>query len=305
MQYVVAAFAFLTMALLAIGLMMKSERQIIRERMNQHGLNDPAMSSVAAELNQPFRERIILPFLASISQFAARFSPSGSSHAIDEKLIMAGKPWGLGSKEYLGIRVLSVISFTIIGIVASRFTDGGTTGMLVFGFCIAIGMYAPGSIIDHVIAGRQLIIRHVLPEMLDLLTVSVEAGLGLDGAMHKVVEKMNNPLAEEMQRALQEMRVGKMRAEAMRDMADRVQVSELTSFVAALCQADQLGGSISRVLRVQSTAIRARRMQRAREAAAKLPVKLLFPMVIFIFPAIFVVILAPGAVTIMRSLGAI
>ncbi|MCL6630717.1 MAG: type II secretion system F family protein, partial [Armatimonadetes bacterium] len=140
-----------------------------------------------------------------------------------------------------------------------------------------------------------------LADTLDLLTVSVEAGLGLDGAMQKVVEKLKNPLSEELGRALREMQIGKLRAEALKDMASRVRVQELSSFVASICQAEQLGVSIARVLRVQGDTIRSQRSQRARETAAKLPVKMLFPLVFCIFPAIFVVIAGSGAISIWRA----
>lgn len=133
--------------------------------------------------------------------------------------------------------------------------------------------------------------------------MSVEAGLGLDGAMQRAVEKMKGPLPSEMERALREMQIGKLRAEALRDMAQRVKVAELSSFVAAVCQAEQLGVSIAKVLRVQGETLRTQRSQRTREAAAKLPVKLLFPLIFFIFPALFVVVLAPGVIRTVKALG--
>ena len=157
--------------------------------------------------------------------------------------------------------------------------------------------------LQRTVSERQAGIRRVLPDTLDLLTVSVEAGLGLDGAMQKVVEKLRSPLSDEMVRALQEMRIGKLRVEALRNMAKRARVQELTTFVAAICQADQLGVSIAHVLKVQSDTLRTVRSQKAREAASKLPVKMLFPLVFCIFPALFVIILAPGVINIARAFG--
>jgi tight adherence protein C len=136
---------------------------------------------------------------------------------------------------------------------------------------------------------------------LDLLIVSVEAGLGFDGAMARVVEKMKGPFPQELCRVLQEMQVGKARIPALKDMATRVQVSEVSTFVAAIYQADQLGVSMAKVLHVQADTMRVARSQRIREMAAKLPVKMLFPLVFFIFPAIFVIIIGPGVISIMRQ----
>ncbi len=303
MQIIIAIGSFITVALLILGLTMKTERQIIRDRMNRQDTNgNQSPCSIANELGLSFNERVILPFLGRVAQFVGRFSPSSSIQGTEDKLIQAGRPYGMGSKEFLGLRVISVVGVIALGLFAIKFVPVAQMKLITMCFAVFIGGALPSNLIEKAIAARQNTIRKVLPEMLDLLTVSVEAGLGLDGAMQKVVEKMSNPLADEMNRALQEMRIGKLRVEALRDMALRTNVSELTSFIAALCQVEQLGGSISRVLRVQSTAIRQRRMQRARETAAKLPVKMLFPMVLFIFPSIFVVVLAPGALQIMRSM---
>ncbi|MDQ2800409.1 MAG: type II secretion system F family protein, partial [Armatimonadota bacterium] len=144
--------------------------------------------------------------------------------------------------------------------------------------------------------------RRALPEVIDLLVVSVEAGMGLDGAMAKVTEKMRGPLADEMARARHEMRLGKTRGQALRDMAARLDMGEVKTFVAAVYQADQLGTSIARVLRAQSQMARAARVQRVREQAAKLPVTMLFPLVVFVFPAIFVVLLGPSLLRLMAAL---
>src|SRR5439155_22304528 len=141
-----------------------------------------------------------------------------------------------------------------------------------------------------------------LPDILDLLIVSVEAGLGFDDAIDKVVEKMKGPFPDELRRVLQEMQLGKKRVEALRDMAARIEVSEVSTFVAAIYQADQLGVSMARVLHVQAETMRVARSQRIREMAAKLPVKMLFPLVFFIFPAIFVIIIGPGVISIMKAL---
>ena len=161
---------------------------------------------------------------------------------------------------------------------------------------VGFGIWLPDIVLQRIIDARRTAIRRSLPDVLDLLVVSVEAGVGFDGAMQKVVEKSAGPLPDELARVLEQIRLGKSRAEALRETGQRTEVSDLISFVAAVQQAETLGVSIAKVLRVQADAARERRSQRAREAAAKLPVKLLFPLVFFIFPALFVVILGPGAI---------
>jgi tight adherence protein C len=166
---------------------------------------------------------------------------------------------------------------------------------------LVIGLILPDFILQQIINSRQYRIRKSLPDILDLLIVSVEAGLGFDGAMQKVVDKVKGPFPEELGRVLEEMRLGKSRMAALQDMAKRIAVTEVSTFVAAIYQADQLGVSIARVLNVQADTMRLARSQRIREMAAKLPVKMLFPLVFFIFPAIFVVVIGPGVIEIMKS----
>lgn len=292
-------------ALLVIGLCTRSERSVIRERMfAQPRPSEGTLNSVEIEMAVPFTERIALPFLRRFAGFATRFTPGGAAQVVEEKLETAGRPWNMGFREFMGLRVLSVLVATLGGIAAINVFDLApmlrAIGLIVIVFC---GIGLPDYVLDSTIRKRQSGVRKVLADTLDLMTVCVEAGLGLDGAMQKVVEKLDSPFSREISRSLQEMRLGKMRSDALKDMAKRIRISEVSSFVAALCQADQLGVSISRVLRVQCDTLRNVRSQRAREAAAKLPVKLLIPLVFFIFPAIFVVVIAPGGIQIFRALG--
>jgi tight adherence protein C len=308
MVITITACVFVAVLLLVLGITMRSQREIIRDRMETHGTIAAPLDtgSVELEAELPFGQRVVLPILRSLSLIGGRLTPGGTLQVTDEKLETAGRPWGLGAREFLGLKVLSIIVLTILGIAAAKIL--ATTVLLRFvllALFFFIGFILPDYMLQQTINNRQSSVRKMLADTLDLLTVSVEAGLGLDGAMQKVIEKLHSPLSDEMARALQEMRVGKLRTEALRDMAHRVKVAELTIFVAAICQADQLGISIAKVLRVQGDTLRTQRAQRAREAASKLPVKMLFPLVLFIFPAIFVVILAPGAIGIGRALGII
>jgi len=281
---------------------MKSERAIIQDRMAQHSQPVVPMPS-GSDLSRPFRERVVMPALAKLASTVGRLTPSGAIGAAEAKLNAAGRPWKLGGKEFIGLEALCIGIFVLLAFAVAKFIPVGTFGRIaMFVLIIAIGFLLPEAALANAVTTRQSAIRKALPDVLDLLLVSVEAGLGLDGAIQKVAEKLHNPLSEEMTLALQEMQLGKRRAEALRDMADRTGVPELSAFVAAIIQADQLGGGISKVLRVQSETLRNMRSIRAREAASKLPVKMLVPLVFFIFPALFVVVLSPGAVRIYRAM---
>jgi len=307
MLALIAACTFGTVSLLIVGLTMRSEREIMQERMRMHSQSGGAtVSSVELDLEAAFRERVVLPFLRWLADIGMRFTPGGAVQAIEEKLETAGRPWNLGGREFMGLRVLSIALSVLLGVASAKIIDASPfLRVVLLIIIIFIGAILPDYLLQRAVNQRQLRIRRALADTLDLLSVSVEAGLGLDGAMQIVVEKLKGPLSDEMERALQEMQIGKLRAEALKDMAKRVKVPELSSFVAAICQADQLGVSIAKVLRVQGETLRSQRSQKARETAAKLPIKMLFPLVIFIFPAIFVVIAGPGAIQIARALGII
>ena len=300
---IIAALACATVALFVLGLTIKSERAIIQERVRSHGGQDfRDIDSIQAEMELPFKERIIQPFLRRVAGTVDRWTPSGAAKSIEEKLDTAGRPWRLGALEFIGLRVLSVALFVLLSIFAASWlhTSHFIKIFLVM-LIVVIGIYLPLYLLNASTVSRQYRIRKVLPDTLDLLMVSVEAGLGLDGAIQKVVEKTRTPLSDELSRVLNEVQIGKLRVDALRDLSKRANVNELSSFIATLCQADLLGVSISQVLRVQSETMRSMRSQRIRETSAKLPVKMLFPLIFCIFPAIFVVILAPSAIHIARA----
>ncbi len=307
MLALIALSTFGAVTLLIIGLTMKSERVMVRERIERlTRVNPNEVDSVRVEMGMPFRDRILSPFLRSLATVGSRLTPVGAIQVLDAKLDNAGRPGKLGGKEFIGLKVLLALVLLILSVIMTRaFHTSPFTSFFVIVISTLLGFLIPDVSLNGTLSTRRSRIRKSLADTLDLLTVSVEAGLGLDGAMQKVVEKQSGPLAEEMSRSLQEMQLGMTRAEALRDMAHRSNVPELGAFVAALIQAEQLGVSISKILRIQGDTIRARRSQTAREIAAKLPVKLLFPLVFFIFPAIYVIVVAPGAIAIGRALGII
>lgn len=268
------------------------------------GEGSRSVSIVEQELSKPLFDRMVRPFLRLLSSWVMRLTPAGAWEATQARLNAAGNPWRVGVREFFGLRVVSASLFTLMGIGMLRLlTVSGEPmlGAVTLVLLMVIGLVLPDYALQVIINSRQYQIRKSLPDILDLLIVSVEAGLGFDGAMQKVVEKVKGPFPQELGRVLEEMRLGKSRMAALQDMARRVSVTEVSTFVAAIYQADQLGVSIARVLNVQADTMRLARSQRIRELAAKLPVKMLFPLVFFIFPAIFVVVIGPGVIEIMKA----
>lgn len=259
-----------------------------------------------AHLDSGFSERVLKPGLRRLAEMIGRFTPAGATEEIRKNLAKAGNPGRLGVGEFLGIKVVSFAIFIVIAIFLQGLAGSDVMMRIIMIFCCLLAGYAaPDTVLQQAIGARQSVIRRRLPDTIDLLVVSVEAGLGFDAAVAKVVTKINGPIAEEFGRVLDEMRVGKPRGVAMRDMSARIDIPEVTSFVAAIYQSEQLGVSIASVLRVQSASIREARSQRIREAAAKLPVKMLIPLIFFIFPSIFVVMMAPGVINIVQGLGSL
>lgn len=287
---VFALVVFVGMALL------RPQAEVAPERIDDYLLSSPR--PVRLDTGASFTERVLLPALHGLGGLLAGLTPAGRLAKIRAKLDMAGNPRGYGVLEYLGSKPLSAVILIPAGIWVLLHVRSNPAiiawgaGLLI----VAMGIWLPDIILQRIIEARQAAIRRSLPNVLDLLVVSVEAGVGFDGAVQKVVEKKSGPLEQELSRALEQVRVGQSRAEALREMGRRTQVAELISFVAAVTQAETMGISIARVLRTQANTARERRSQRAREASAKLPVKLLFPLVFFIFPSLFIVILGPGVI---------
>ncbi|MDO8589088.1 MAG: type II secretion system F family protein [Armatimonadota bacterium] len=290
---------------LVLGITMKTERELIRERVDKYSMVGEVLSSpLHAEFAGSFSDRVIRPLLRKVSALARAVTPRGQVEGIDAKLETAGRPLKWGVAEFMGLKTITIVVFAVLGYYSWRYLRVDrpllsiAAGLLVF----VVGYFLPEYLLQHVIYQRQSRIRKALPDTIDLLTVSVEAGVGFDGAMARVAEKVKGPLTDELLRALEEIRLGKTRMQALRDMSVRVALPEMSTFVAALYQAEQLGVSIAKVLRVQGETMRTRRSQMARELAAKLPVKMVFPLVFFIFPSIFVVLLGPALMEIYRTL---
>jgi tight adherence protein C len=300
---VIAAVAALAIILIALGLAGGSAVDPVQARLTQLGTMQ-ARNLEEIELQQPFFDRTIRPLAGRLSDSVSRFTSASFTQTTQKRLAMAGNPGDLRVADWLGIKVVSAIVFAILFFLVFTFllASGPGVGLLLGLAGILFGYIAPEFWLGRRVRGRQHAILLQIPDALDLLTISVRAGLGFDAALAKVVEKMNGPLTDEFRRALAEVRMGKARREALRDIVPRTEVTPLSNFIGAIIQAEQLGVSISKVLQVQSEQLRIERRQRAEEMAAKAPIKMLFPLVGCIFPSLFVVILGPAIILIIKNL---
>jgi tight adherence protein C len=294
-----AGIMFVAILMIVASLVVGQQLDPVQARLAQIAVRPRSLEEL--ELQRPLSERTIRPIINRLSRLVGRFYPQNTVRSLQLKLKRAGMEttsveFFLGVKGFAAL-VGAVAVSAIVNLVTLDTTQTifGAVGGLVLGFM------APDLFLGSKAGGRQSAILDTLPDALDLLTISVEAGLGFDAALVKVTEKMKGPLSEEFKRAASEQRVGKARAEALRGISERVELKELQSFISALIQADALGVSMSKVLRIQSEQLRTERRQRAEEKAAKAPILIMLPTVGCIFPSLFIVILAPAALTAMDS----
>jgi tight adherence protein C len=254
------------------------------------------------ELDQPLLSRVIRPALDYMGKAVMKITPGEMISSLENKIIKAGTPGNLTVREWVNIQAIIITILPLMTLLAFRNSGvpAGTVIMLIIAEA-AMGFVLPGFILGKMVAARQKTILNSLPDIIDLITVSVEAGLGFDGALMKVVDKKPGPLAYEFDKVLQEIKVGRQKKDALRDMAQRIDIQDFTMFVGSIIQADQFGVGIAHVLRIQSEQMRLRRKQRAQERAMKVPVKMLIPMVVFIFPTLFVVLLGPVIIKLIEQ----
>lgn len=277
-----------------------------REAVLQEADSEAQLRSVVSEeLSASFTERILQPVIDTITTRLAAAAPEGMISAAQAKLAAAGYPLGLTEPVFLLLRGGAALAGAAASyIVFLKLADSAPLmRMTITLFVLMVISMGPDYFVSGRMKTRQTAIRRSLPDLLDLLVVCTEAGMGLDGALAEVVNRKEGPLVDEFNRTLVEVRLGKRRNDAWQDMSDRVQVQELATLVAALYQAQTMGVSIARALRAHSDALRSQRSIRIKEQGAILATKMLFPLVLCIFPALFVVILGPGAIQIMRTFG--
>ncbi len=266
------------------------------ERLNELASLGEPITLEKLEMSQSFTQRVLIPMGEKLTQVAQRFTPENMLQQAEQQLMIAGMSHQLTPAQFYAIRIGASVGLGILAFLASALVGnlsfiqrlGGLLGGALLGYIL------PNSVISSKMKSRQDAIIKALPDALDLLTICVEAGLGFDAAMSKVGEKWDNELSLAFTRTVQEMQLGKSRREALRDMANGADVPDMTSFVAAIIQADQLGVSMVKVMRIQSEQMRMKRKQRAEEKARQAPVKIMIPLVFFIFPTILIVLLGPA-----------
>ncbi len=294
----VTVFLFITC--LAWALLWRKS-SLLEARMETFRQQVARPSERPEELEAPFSQRILKPTVDGLARMATSILPASWLAGIEKSLVMAGRPMTVNT--FVAIWVATTLVFGGIALFAVVFL-GGSLGLLqvavvpLLGF---VGFMLPMVWLRGRVRARQRLILRAMPDSMDLITVCVEAGLGLDAALARVVEKGAGPLADELSQTLREVVMGRRRREALLDLGQRTGVDELITFINAIVQAEQLGVSVSQVLRVQADQIRTRRRQRAEQAAREAPIKLLFPLVFFIFPSLLVAILGPALIRITQS----
>ncbi len=256
------------------------------------------------ELDAPFKDRVIKPLIAGMTKFFGKLAPSKGMEKLRLQLVLAGSPFNMQVAEFTGVRFMGGIMLGALALGVSLLMQTALPQLMMYSLLgMVVGYILPVFWLRGRIKKRQKVILKTLPDAIDLMTISVEAGLAFDGAMQRVADKWDNDLSAEFGRALAEMRVGKSKRDALRELVARTGVADLSTFVASIIQADQLGVSIAKVLRIQSEQMRIRRRQRAEEQAHKAPILMMIPMVFLIFPATYIVILGPAVPKIMTGLG--
>ena len=252
-------------------------------------------------LDKGFSERAVAPMFQGVGRFFMRYTPQGWGARVEKRLMIAGWAPRLDGSSWAAIRVIALVLGVLLAFYASgQLQDNARLAAM--GGALALGVLGPDAILSRRVDERKAAMERDLPDVIDLLVISVEAGLGFEGALGRVVQNVPGELSDEFSRMLQETRVGVSRNAALRSLADRTDVDDLNTFIMALTQADAFGVSISRMLRVQADEMRVRRRLRAQERAFAAPVKMTFPLVLCIFTGIFVVLLGPAAIQISDSI---
>ncbi len=303
---IVAAVAAGSIVLIAVAVSSGRSTDPVQARLSQLGTMQ-ARTLEELELQQPFVDRTLRPLATRLSGLSRRFTSSTLTDRTEKRLAQAGHPGEVRVQEWMGIKVIAAaVGGLVFFLIFWLLLGTGVLLAIVLGAVgVIVGYMAPDFWLGRRVRSRQKLIVLQLPDVLDLITISVRAGLGFDAALGKVVEKMKGPLPDEFRRALAEVRMGKARREALRDIIPRTDVQPLTNFISAVIQAEQLGVSISKVLQVQSEQLRIDRRQRAEEMAQKAPIKMLFPLVGCIFPTLFIVILGPAIILLINGLGGV
>ncbi len=287
----------------ALSLFFSSERQVKRQ-LASLTVYESDQAEEVEPLLMPFTERVLRPAAHSLSAIARVFGPADYAERTRKRLVMAGNPLGMDVDRLFalkaGLAIAGVALVVLVGGLGSAQLGRAILGGIITGL---LGFYLPDLWLRSQVTSRQTDIRRTLPDMLDMLTISVEAGMGFDAAVAKITSSRPGALSEEFGRMLQEIQAGISRREAMRNLGERTDVSELRSFIMSMIQADVFGVSVSNVLRTQSRDMRVKRRQFAEEMAQKAPVKIVFPLILCILPATLIVVAGPAIVSVARAFG--
>ncbi|MBZ0295886.1 MAG: type II secretion system F family protein [Anaerolineae bacterium] len=301
---IVVAGLSIVAGLVYVGLRDDRSRDPLQERLAQFGEREVPQTLEEIELSLSFRDRILIPLLRRIASVTVRFTPEKQVAEMRRLLELAGLSGSLEPTTFLALRIVATVGLTLLSFLLFFVLTANTPPLQAVLYTLgaaALGYFFPLLWIRSKINRRQDNILKALPDALDLLVICVDAGLGFDMAMGKVYDKWENDLAIAFGRVLREIQLGKSRREALRDMSSRMEVADVTSFIAAIIQADSLGVSMSTILRVQSDQMRVKRRQRAQEKAHQAPVKMMIPMVLLIFPSLWIVLLGPAAIILFSS----
>lgn len=294
-------FFALTLSLSLIGVATGERRGVARSVAAIKAL-DNAPDSLKAELERPFAERVLGPLGDRLVSTGRKLVRADTAQKLQHRLDIAGNPSGWDASRIIGLKVLGMAGLGILGFLYLVAAGWPFYRVIVAtGLIAALGYVLPNILLYNAGEKRSKTMRNSLPDAIDLLTVSVEAGLGFDAAVSRVALNTTGPLSQEFSRLLQEMQLGIGRTDAMRAMSERSSIQDLKSFCLAMVQADSLGIPIGRVLRIQSAEMRVKRRQRAEQKAQQVPVRIMIPLVLFILPCLFIVILGPAGIQIAAT----
>jgi tight adherence protein C len=297
-----ATFGCIVLAGIAVEAALTDRKRAVR-LLESQVTGEAGANLRAAELAEPFANRAIVPVMTGAARVARRLTPLDSRDRLATRLILAGSPAGWDAERVMAFKVIGAVVGVVVGVLMV-FAGwlGGLAALVVTALFAFIGFVGPDAVLNGKVSNRQKEIRNTLSDTLDLLTISVEAGLSLNAALARVVQNTPGVLSQEFARMLQEIQLGVSRSEAFRNLGARTDVEELNAFTLAMIQADVFGVSISNVLRTQAVQLRIKRRQRAEREAQGTPVKIVFPLILCILPALFIVIVGPGAIRIFQSL---
>jgi tight adherence protein C len=302
-----SAFAAISIMLVIVGVGLLRSDRTVSERLNLYlaGESTEPVSLQELELSKPFSERVVLPIVKRAARIFSWMWPQNRINVLRARLAMAGNPSGINAGDFVGVKGLVMVVVVGISVLFGFLTHYplnyfSVLMLAVLGFC---GFFLPDVWLSRRITQRQQGLVNALPDALDMLTIAIEAGLSFENALQEIAAKWDDELSREFTRVLRDIGMGQSRRQALVGLSDRTGVQDIVSLVASLNQAEELGVSIGRVLSVQAEELRVRRRQRAQERANQAPIKMMFPLVFLVFPAIFAVLLGPAVPQLMQSFG--